>query len=77
MELSSLSEVGKINEIIEIIKNGPDIEIGFNSRYLIDLLKVIEDEEIMIYMTNSVSPCLIKPLTGDKYVYLILPVRIN
>lgn len=77
MELSSLSEVGKINEKLEIIKDGPDIEIGFNSRYLIDLLKVIEDEEIMIYMTNSVSPCLIKPLTGDKYVYLILPVRIN
>ena len=77
MELTSLSEIGKINEKVEIIKDGPDIEIGFNSRYLIDLLKVIEDEEIMIYMTNSVSPCLIKPLTGDKYIYLILPVRIN
>ncbi|HKK96274.1 MAG TPA: DNA polymerase III subunit beta [Anaerovoracaceae bacterium] len=77
MELTSLSEIGKINEKVEIIKDGPDIEIGFNSRYLIDLLKVIEDEEIMIHMTNSVSPCLIKPLTGEKYVYLILPVRIN
>ena len=42
-----------------------------------DALKVIDDEEITILFNSSVSPCLIKPISGNDYEYLVLPVRIT
>ncbi len=75
--IHSLNEEGNIEEKIEIINDGEDISIGINSRYLKDALSVIEDEEIMINFKDSVSPAIIKPLKGDKYTYLILPIRMN
>lgn len=75
--LKSLSEEGNIEEKVEIIKEGADLLIGLNSKYLKDVLSVIEDEEIIINFKDQVSPCIIKPLKGDKYTYLVLPIRIN
>ena len=45
--------------------------IGFNPKFLIDALKVIDDEEIDIYLVNPKAPCFIKD-TEEKYIYLIL-----
>jgi len=75
--INSLNEEGNIEEKIEIIKEGEDLVIGMNSKYLKDALSVIDDEEIMMNMKDSISPCIIKPLKGDKYTYLILPIRLN
>lgn len=75
--LKSLSEEGNIEEKIEIIKDGEDILIGLNSKYLKDVLSAVEDEEIVINFKDQISPCIIKPLKGDKYKYLVLPIRIN
>jgi len=60
-----------------IMKEGDNLEIGFNSRYMMDVLKVIDDEEIILSMSDSVKPCIITPLKGDTYLYLVLPVRIS
>ena len=51
--------------------------IGFNSKYVSDVLKSVGDEEVVLEMSSPVSPCLIKPLEGDSYIYLVLPVRIS
>lgn len=75
--INSLNEAGNIEEKIEIIKEGGDLLIGLNSKYLKDVLSSIEDEEIIMNMKDSISPCIIKPLKGDKYIYLVLPIRIN
>lgn len=75
--ITSLSEEGNIEEKIEIIKEGENLEIGLNAKYLKDALSVIEDEEVNINFKDAVSPCIIKPLVGDKYNYLVLPIRIN
>ena len=75
--ITSLNEEGNIEEKVEIIKDGENLNIGINSRYLKDALSVIEDEEININFKDSVSPVIIKPLKGDKYTYLILPIRMN
>ena len=77
IEISSLSDEGSIEEKVEVIHEGNSIEIGFNYRYIMDALKVIDDEELILFMHDSISPCIIKPLEGNKYTYLILPVRIN
>ena len=75
--ITSLNEEGNIEEKVEIINDGEDLNIGINSRYLKDALSVIEDEEININFKDSISPAIIKPLKGDKYTYLILPIRMN
>ena len=55
---------------------GKEIMIGFNPKFLIDALKVIDDEEIHIYLMNPKAPCFIRDDAG-QYVYLILPVNFN
>ena len=75
--ITSLNEEGNIEEKVEIINDGEDLNIGINSKYLKDALSVIDDEEISINFKDSVSPAIIKPLKGDKYTYLILPIRMN
>lgn len=75
--INSLNEEGNIEEKIEVIKEGEDIQIGLNSKYLKDVLSVIEEEEIIMNMKDSTSPCIIKPLKGETYKYLILPIRLS
>lgn len=67
--------MGSMNEEIEIKKEGKDLKIGFNPKFLMDALRVIDDEEISIYMMNSKSPCFIRN-DDNSYIYLILPVSI-
>lgn len=67
--------MGSMNEEIEINKEGKDLKIGFNPKFLMDALRVIDDEEITIYMMNAKSPCFIRN-EDNSYIYLILPVSI-
>lgn len=76
MELKMNSTIGSMNEELDISKEGKDILIGFNPRFLIDALRVIDDEEVMLYMTNPKAPCFIKD-KDESYIYLILPVNFN
>lgn len=76
MELKINSSIGSMNEQIDIQKEGKDILIGFNPRFLMDALRVIDDEAIDIYMFNPKAPCFIKD-KEENYIYLILPVNFN
>ncbi|MBE5925064.1 MAG: DNA polymerase III subunit beta [Lachnospiraceae bacterium] len=69
------SSFGSMNEEIEINKEGKDIKIGFNPKFLMDALRVIDDENVDIYMINPKSPCYIRD-KDNTYIYLILPVSI-
>ena len=75
--ITSLSEEGNIEEKVEIIKDGANLQIGLNAKYLKDVFSVIEDEEVILNLKDSISPCIIQPLKGSKYKYLVLPIRIN
>ena len=77
MEITSKSEEGTVKEEIMVSKEGSDLVIGFNSKYLSDALKAIDDENVTMLFNSAISPCLIRPLTGDAYEYLVLPVRIT
>lgn len=76
MELKMNSTIGSMSEEIDIQKEGKDILIGFNPKFLIDALRVIDDEEITIYLFNPKAPCFIKD-KEENYIYLILPVNFN
>lgn len=76
MELRINSSIGSMNEDITIQKEGKDILIGFNPRFLMDALRVIDEEDIEIYLFNPKAPCFIKD-KEESYIYLILPVNFN
>ena len=76
MELKIKSQIGSMNEEIMITKEGKDLLIGFNPKFLIDALRVIDDEEVTIYLMNAKAPCFIKD-DEESYIYLILPVNFN
>ncbi|MBF7096086.1 DNA polymerase III subunit beta [Alkalibacter mobilis] len=75
LEIQSNSDMGNLNEKIDIEMDGDPLKIAFNCNYFIDALKAISEEEIMLEFTTAVSPCVIKPTDGDYFTYLILPVR--
>jgi DNA polymerase-3 subunit beta len=75
--ITSRSEEGTVKEEVFIDKDGTDLDIGFNSKYILDVLKVVNDEEIIMEFNTSVSPCLMKPVEGNAFEYLVLPVRIS
>ena len=76
MRFAMNSAIGNMDEEISAEKEGKDILIGFNPRFLIDALRVIDDEEITIYMINPKAPCFIRD-KEESYIYLILPVNFN
>lgn len=76
MELKIKSQLGSMNEEIFITKEGKDLMIGFNPKFLIDALRVIDDEEVDLYLMNAKAPCFIKD-ENESYIYLILPVNFN
>ncbi|MBQ9832691.1 MAG: DNA polymerase III subunit beta [Clostridia bacterium] len=73
--ITANSEIGKSNEEIDADIIGNDIKIAFNSKYMTDVLKTLDDDEIYLEMNNNISPCIIRPLDGEKFYYLVLPVR--
>ena len=76
MQLKITSFVGTMDEEIDIEKEGKDILIGFNPKFFIDALRVIDEETVSLYMVNPKAPCFIKDDEG-KFIYLILPVNFN
>ncbi|MCI9227614.1 MAG: DNA polymerase III subunit beta [Dorea sp.] len=76
MELKIKSQIGSMDEEIYISKEGKDLLIGFNPKFLIDALRVIDNEEVVLYLMNAKAPCFIKD-DEESYIYLILPVNFN
>lgn len=74
--ITSNAELGDVREEIQVQTEGRDLDIAFNVRYLTDTLRAIEDEDIQIRFNSNVSPCILLPTTGDKFLYLALPVRV-
>ena len=60
MELKIKSQIGSMDELIFCTKDVKDLMIGFNPKFLIDALRVIEDEEVDLYFMNAKAPCFIK-----------------
>jgi DNA polymerase-3 subunit beta len=75
--ISCANQTGDAKEEIYISTEGKNFETGFNPKYFLDALKAIDDEEVYIEFGTSVSPCLVKSVENDNYVYMILPIRLN
>ncbi len=75
MKITSVAERGEADETLSIDFSGNEMAISFNSRYLADVLRNIEDDELAMRFNTNVSPCLVCPVEGNQYTYLVLPVR--
>ncbi len=75
--ITSNTEFGTSYEELSIDLEGEGLSIAFNPRYLIEALKAIDDEKILIQFMTSLSPCIIKGIDNSDYKYLILPLKIN
>lgn len=75
MNLSAESEEGTVNEKVPISLKGKDLTAGFNSKFVMDCMKAIDDEYVTFNFTTSTAPVIIKGST-DRWLYLILPLRV-
>jgi DNA polymerase III subunit beta len=69
-------DAGEVTDDVPVEYSGPDIEIGFNAKYIIDALSSITDNNIMVKFTDPLSPTLITGLNDDKHQCVIMPMRI-
>jgi len=75
MVVSSQSEMGQGYEQLYVEGEGEPVGISFNARYLLDVLKIMEAEEVAVEFTGSLSPCIVRPAESENFIYLLLPVR--
>ena len=74
MNLSIRSSAGSMSDDVAVESEGKELRIGFNPKFNLDVLRVIDDEEISVYFLNSKAPCFIRDDEGS-YIYLVLPVN--
>lgn len=75
--ISCTNQTGDAKEEMYLSTEGKNIEIGFNPKYFLDALKVIDDEEVFVDFGTSISPCIIRPVENGDYIYMILPIRLK
>lgn len=74
--IRSNSEIGDVYEKIDSNQDGENLNIAFNSRYILEGIKIIEAEELELHFMGSLNPCIINAEDNDNYTYLVLPVRL-
>ncbi len=74
--IRSNSEIGDVFEKITSSQDGENLNIAFNSRYILEGIKIIDADEIEMNFMGSLNPCIINGVNDDSYTYLVLPVRL-
>ncbi len=77
LTIQSSAERGAVVEKLSIDFEGSPLEIAFNARYLMDVIKNIDTPDMSMRFNTNVSPCVICPVSGNQYTYLVLPVRVS
>ena len=76
LTVSAESFVGRSEDTMEVSIVGDPIDIAFNPKYVINILRSVTDETVYLEFNSSISPCVIRPVQGDAYLYLIVPMRV-
>ena len=75
--ITSNSELGDAYEEIQTESEGDELDIAFNVKYLSDVVRAVDSDEFLFCFNSGVSPCVVRPVEGSDYTYMVLPVRIN
>ena len=76
LRITSNAEMGDVEDEMDADLQGDDIDIAFNSKYIVDVIRNVEGDELYMNFNSNVSPCVVMPPSGEEYIYLILPVRV-
>ncbi|MBQ6661115.1 MAG: DNA polymerase III subunit beta [Lachnospiraceae bacterium] len=76
IEISISSQLGSMDEEIMAESDGDNFRIGFTPKFLLDILRVIDDETVTLYMHNAKNPCFLRA-EDDSYIYMLLPVTFS
>ena len=76
LTITSNAEMGDVEEVVEADLEGENIDIAFNAKYIIDVIRNDNEENLYMSFNSNVSPCVVTPESGDSFLYLILPVRV-
>jgi len=74
--IRSNSEIGDVYEKIDSTQEGENLNIAFNSKYILEGIKIMEAEELELHFMGSLNPCIINAEDNENYIYLVLPVRL-
>ena len=77
IRVSSATSLGAANDKIPAAIEGKRVEIGFNNTYLTDCLRTVDVDEVKIELSSPVSPIIIRPIEGDNFIFLIIPMRLK
>lgn len=77
IRISSATALGSANDKIPASIEGKRVEIGFNNTYLTDCLRTVDADEVNIELSSPVSPIIIRPIEGDSFIFLIIPMRLK
>ena len=77
IKLSCKTAVGRANDELPVSTIGKDVEIGFNNKYVLEALRNTECDEVTLVLNGSLSPMIIRPVQGDEFIFLVVPMRLN
>ena len=74
----TITTIGEAKDSCELAGDGKDLEIGFNCRYLLDALKAVPSDNVILELSNGLSPIVLTPPDGGRsFLYMVLPVRLK
>ena len=76
IQFGSASEYGVAQDEIPIFMEGEVLKIAFNAKYLLDVFRVVEEKEVFMEFDSRLKPCVIRPIEGDQFLYLVVPVNV-
>ena len=75
--ITCTTPLGHVHDEIQVEGNGGAIEIGFNNRYLLEALKASDEEQVDLCFNTPLTPCVVRPIEGDSFLFLVLPVKLK
>jgi DNA polymerase-3 subunit beta len=77
LTLTAEGDMGRAHEEVEVVREGDDIQIAFNARYVLDVLGVIDSEQLYLEMTEPLRPAVMRPAGGPEYLMVIMPMSLQ
>ncbi len=77
MRVSTVSSLGRVVDYTHANTSGNRVEIGFNSKFVLDALNAADTDEVKIELNGPVSPVKVMPLEGNNFLFLVLPMRLR
>ena len=77
MRVSTVSALGRFIDYTHANTSGERIEIGFNSKFILDALSAVDTDQVRIELCGPVSPVKVMPVEGESFLFLVLPVRLR